>query len=547
MAPRYKCCYSQVEVRVYLIGVGYLPGYGLQGLNSGLVASTSIRLTSPDREALRITNGLDSTMEKTIDEPPISADLLEHCSFSQVVFNSVEKFYIPGGDVMCYYTFTQQFVPRRKDWIGIFKVGWKTTREYYTFMWVALPSDLNKESTKQQEVQFKGLQSEPANLPLVPYYLPKDDEHYQFCYVDQGGVVRGASIPFQFRPETEEDIVVVTTKGKVEEIEQHNKELLRENQELKDSCASLQKQNSDLQAELQRKQEALEALQKTHNKLEQQVEEQKGCWETEVLQLKEYNQKITSENEKMGIRVEQLQAQLSTQEKEMEKLVLRDQDQTGQLQRLKNENSQLLLRLTEQTQKSPFLFLPFEEVKQDQKSQQEPVGMGSKKPDISAVIGAQAVYLVEPGRKSSQHRPNCLRPHGDENFALSRMLSDNKVLYELKKEKKALEIENELLKEENNRLHKMDFYGAYLPDRMKSSDKGAGRQNPGLVYGNPYSGIQESSPPSLLAAIVADKVREQISNKHQMQISVLNCPVCGKVFSPTEEQIFKDHVFCHTL
>uniref|UniRef100_A0A8C8UIG8 Calcium-binding and coiled-coil domain-containing protein 2 n=1 Tax=Peromyscus maniculatus bairdii TaxID=230844 RepID=A0A8C8UIG8_PERMB len=62
-------------------------------------------------------------MDKTMDEPPISAVLLEHCSFSQVVFNSVEKFYVPGGDVTCYYTFTQQFIPRRKDWIGIFKVS----------------------------------------------------------------------------------------------------------------------------------------------------------------------------------------------------------------------------------------------------------------------------------------------------------------------------------------------------------------------------------------------------------------------------------------
>ncbi|CAH6775963.1 Calcoco2 [Phodopus roborovskii] len=211
-------------------------------------------------------------MEKTIDEPPISAVLLEHCSFSQVVFNSVEKFYVPGGDVTCYYTFTQQFVPRRKDWIGIFKVGWKTTREYYTFMWVTLPSDLKKESIKQQEVKFKA------------YYLPKDDEHYQFCYVDQDGIIRGASIPFQFRPETEEDIVVVTTKGKVEEIEQHNEELLLENQELKDSCASLQKQNSDVQAELQRKQEALEELQNINKKLKQEMEEQKACWETEQLQ-----------------------------------------------------------------------------------------------------------------------------------------------------------------------------------------------------------------------------------------------------------------------
>ncbi|EGW03290.1 Calcium-binding and coiled-coil domain-containing protein 2 [Cricetulus griseus] len=121
------------------------------------------------------TDARKDNMEKTIDEgstspalwgclpslqperttcPPISTDFLEHCSFSQVVFNSVDKFYVPG-DVICHYTFTQQFIPHRKDWIGIYKVGWNTTWVYYTFMWIALPSDLNKESTKQQQVQFK--------------------------------------------------------------------------------------------------------------------------------------------------------------------------------------------------------------------------------------------------------------------------------------------------------------------------------------------------------------------------------------------------------
>lgn len=415
----------------------------------------------------------------------------------------MEKFYVPGGDVTCYYSFTQQFVPRRKDWIGIFKVGWKTTREYYTFMWVALPSDLNKESTKQQEVQFKA------------YYLPKDDEHYQFCYVDQDGVVRGASIPFQFRPETEEDIVVVTTKGKVEEIEQHNEELLQENQELKDSCASLQKQNSDAQAELQSKQEALEALQSINKKLEQKMEEQKACWETELLQLKEYNQKISSENEKMGLRVEQLQAQLSTQQKEMEELVLRDQDKTEQLQRLKNENSQLVLSLTEQ---------------KEQKMKLEQTVENMKKKETMA-------------RKKQQELK-------DENFALSRTLSDNKIVSDvLKREKEKLERENDILKKENNRL--VDYMGLHSdssPDQTQSSDQGAGRQNPGLVYGNPYSGIQESSPPpSLHAAVHADKVREQTPKKQQMQISCLNCPVCGEVFPPTEEQVYEDHVFCHSL
>lgn len=47
---------------------------------------------------------------------------------------------------------------------------------------------------------------------LLAYYLPKDDEYYQFCYVDQDGIVRGASVPFQFRVASEDDMLVVTTQ-----------------------------------------------------------------------------------------------------------------------------------------------------------------------------------------------------------------------------------------------------------------------------------------------------------------------------------------------
>ncbi|KAF4012504.1 hypothetical protein G4228_003046 [Cervus hanglu yarkandensis] len=345
-------------------------------------------------------------MEETVEDPPTSAVLLDHCHFSQVIFNSVEKFYIPGGDITCYYTLTQHFIPRRKDWIGIFRVGWKTTREYYTFMWVTLPVDLNSESAKQQEVQFKA------------YYLPKDDEYYQFCYVDQDGVVRGASIPFQFRPENEEDILVVTTQGEVEEIEQHNKELCKENRELKDSCVSLQKQNSDMQATLQKKQEELETLKSINKKLEQTMKEQKDCWEIELLQLKEQNQKMSSENEKMGVRVDQLQAQLSNQGKEMEKLVQGVQDKTEQLEHLKEENGQLFLSLTEQREHQKKLEQTVEEMKQR---------------ETTAV-------------KKQQELMARLSLNGcDQNMDLSKRLSENKMIYNvLQREKEKMEEENDL-------------------------------------------------------------------------------------------------------
>nr|KAF6455054.1 calcium binding and coiled-coil domain 2 [Rousettus aegyptiacus] len=425
----------------------------------------------------------------------------------QVIFNSVEKFYVPGGDVTCYYTLTQHFIPRRKDWIGIFRVGWKTTREYYTFMWVTLPIDLNSESTMQQEVHFKA------------YYLPKDDEYYQFCYVDQDGVVRGASIPFQFRPENEEDILVVTTQGEVEEIEQHNSELCKENQELKDSCASLQKQNSDMQAELQKKQEELETLKSVNEKLEQKVKEQKDSWETELLRLKEQNQKIASENEKMGVRVDQLQAQLSTQEKETEKLIQGEQDKTEQLEHLKKENGKLFLSLTEQREQQMKLKLTVEELKQKEAT----------------------------ATKKQQELT-------DQNFDLSKRLSENQTICSvLQRERERMERENDLLKRENSRL--MSYMGLdSLPYQIPTSDQGGAGQNPGLVYGNPYSGIQESSAPSLLPkkcpickSDIADDIFDHTLEEQHIQTLYLNCPICDKSFSAKEKQIFEDHVFCHTL
>ncbi|XP_023099275.2 calcium-binding and coiled-coil domain-containing protein 2 isoform X3 [Felis catus] len=408
-------------------------------------------------------------MEETVEDSPTSAVLLDHCHFSQVIFNSVEKFYVPGGDVTCYYTLTQQFIPRRKDWIGIFRVGWKTTREYYTFMWVSLPVDLNRDSAKQQEVQFKA------------YYLPKDDEYYQFCYVDQDGVVRGASIPFQFRPENEEDILVVTT------------------------------------------QEELEILKSTAQKLEQEAKAQKDGWETELLQLKEQNQKMSSENEKMGVRVEQLQAQLSTREKEMEKLVQGDQDKTEQLERLNKENSQLLLTLTQQ--------------KERQKELEQTVEETLKQEETTTLKKQQALK--------------------DENAGLSRKLSENKILYDaLQKEKERLERENDLLKRENSRLLSymgLDFDS--LPYQVPTSDQGGAGQNPALIYGNPYSGIQESSAPSLLAvrkcptckSDFAGDILDFTSEQQRPQPLCLSCPICDKTFPAKEKQIFEDHVFCHSL
>ncbi|NXX48056.1 CACO2 protein, partial [Tricholaema leucomelas] len=447
-------------------------------------------------------------MDETSDEPPTSAVFLDNCHFSQVIFNNVEKFYVPGGDVTCHYTLTQNIIPRGKDWVGIFRVGWKTTREYYTFMWAPVPSDTHRDSSVQQQIQFKA------------YYLPKDDEYYQFCYVDQDGVVRGASVPFQFRAETEDDILVVTTQGEVEELELQNKTLCQENEELKASCARLQKQNLGLQEELQKTQELQNSLESLRSKTEtlelelnslrkenKHLKELDDCREAEVSQLKEQVQNVTSEKEHLEARLkttmDQLQSLVLNYEKEVEKLSQMVRDKTEQLERLKEENQQLCVAGTHQVKTSFSL----------------------------RVLGG--------ARQQNQD--------------LMQELEEQKRLFQILQAKKnETDEENQKLKEENDELLR------HLTQAEEVSSFPVVSQAPipvpeagGLLFGNPYCGEKIWSSASLRKCPICNDVfPEEIETSQyeaHVQNHLLECPLCQESFENSDKQVFDDHILCHRL
>ncbi|XP_009865345.1 PREDICTED: calcium-binding and coiled-coil domain-containing protein 2 [Apaloderma vittatum] len=442
-------------------------------------------------------------MDENSDEPPTSAVLLDSCHFSQVVFNNVEKFYVPGGDIICYYTLTQNIVPRGKDWVGIFRVGWKTTREYYTFMWAPLPSDIPSDTAVQQQIQFKA------------YYLPKDDEYYQFCYIDQEGMVRGASVPFQFRAASEDDILVVTTQGEAEEIELQNKNLHEENKQLKASCAALQKQMVDLQEELKKMQESqksLESLRSNMEKLELELNSLKkennhlkeldGCREAELHQLKEEVQNVTSKKEHLETKlktaldhVDSLQSKVLNYEKEVENLSCTDRDKTEQLESLKEENRQLL------------------ETKQ-------------------------------------------------QNCNLMKELEEQRRLWQILQAKKsAADEKNQKLMEENDgllrRLSQAREVSSFSASQAQAPKPA--REAGGLLFGNPYSaaganleaGAADVSKASIRKCPMCDEVFPEDIETSQyeahVQSHLLECPLCRETFEDSNKQVFEDHVFCHHL
>ena len=100
-----------------------------------------------------------------------------------VVFFDVLRSYTAGENLHVAFEWKPDLVTNTLDWIGLFRVGWISSRDYYTFEWVGLESA----ERRQGSVTFSG-----RRLP------PEDVHFYQVCYVSRDGTVCGASVPFQF-------------------------------------------------------------------------------------------------------------------------------------------------------------------------------------------------------------------------------------------------------------------------------------------------------------------------------------------------------------
>ncbi|XP_077937955.1 tax1-binding protein 1 homolog A isoform X1 [Gasterosteus aculeatus] len=211
-----------------------------------------------------------SSFQVVDSSPGSSVSVMETSNFAHVIFQNVGKSFPPQAPLECRYTLTPFITPNPKDWVGIFKVGWSTARDYYTFLWSPALENYEPGSTVHRTVVFQG------------YYVPKSDgEFYQFCYVTHVGDIRGASTPFQFRSATpteelltvteddsNSDILVVTTKTglleHVEDVQQERRELLKAMRLLQEEKQQLQEEQKRLAREREQERDTCSLL-RTHN------------------------------------------------------------------------------------------------------------------------------------------------------------------------------------------------------------------------------------------------------------------------------------------
>ena len=102
-----------------------------------------------------------------------------------VEFLGVPESYPPSQDLTIGFKCPGGLSVASSDWVGIFKVGWSSTRDYYTFEWVAWSSPVQEQDQKAGSVTFAG-----RRIP------PSDGNMYQFCYVGKDYSMKGCSRPF---------------------------------------------------------------------------------------------------------------------------------------------------------------------------------------------------------------------------------------------------------------------------------------------------------------------------------------------------------------
>ncbi|XP_075757749.1 LOW QUALITY PROTEIN: calcium-binding and coiled-coil domain-containing protein 1 [Pelodiscus sinensis] len=200
---------------------------------------------------------------------------LQAPSHPTMAFLNVARTYVPNTKVECHYTLPPSMKPSARDWIGIFKVEASSVRDYYTFVWCAVPDGGAEGAPVYSSVQFQAS------------YLPKPGaQQYQFRYVDRRGEVRGQSPPFQFcepRPmdelvtleedddEGHTDMLLVVPKAtllqsQLEESQQERGRLLRDKLRLEGEV-------KELQVRIEQLEEALGTLRDEHTKLAEQYKD----------------------------------------------------------------------------------------------------------------------------------------------------------------------------------------------------------------------------------------------------------------------------------
>lgn len=248
----------------------------------------------------------------------------------QVEFRNVGCSYFPQSRVDCHYTLSSQHNWASSDWIGLFKVGWLSVKDYHTFVWALAPADYQEATDVNCCVHFQAS------------YLPKpSSQEYEFVYIDAKGDVCSRSSKFTFcAPKPLEDLVTLEEEPHGEEEgtdmllvvpraellqsrlqeclreraellqaqEEANRQREKEKEEFKRAREAWDRRRKGIESDIARLQEELNQSQKKIKEMEMEQEEQQAFGES----LAQEKSALLDAREASKVRIKELEEDIKT-------------------------------------------------------------------------------------------------------------------------------------------------------------------------------------------------------------------------------------------
>lgn len=109
--------------------------------------------------------------------------IVDSKDYAQVIFDCTTEHFCNNEPILCEFTLSGLFEAKISDFIGIYKVGFANFQDFLA------KKSLNEECLSSGKVLF-----ELEDLKNITF-----GDYYQFVYVSDDKIIRGASIPFTFK------------------------------------------------------------------------------------------------------------------------------------------------------------------------------------------------------------------------------------------------------------------------------------------------------------------------------------------------------------
>ena len=80
-------------------------------------------------------------------------------NFTHITFREMPETYTVGSDVVCNYVIGSALEASSRDWVGLYKVGWRTPDQYVCYVWSPLPANYAPGKVYENQVVFPGMLS----------------------------------------------------------------------------------------------------------------------------------------------------------------------------------------------------------------------------------------------------------------------------------------------------------------------------------------------------------------------------------------------------